>query len=95
MVEEHLALRGIRAPRVLEAFRAIAREEFLPREISRHAYIDAPLPIGEGQTISQPFIVAYTVEALSLRGTERVLDGSWRSADGWSFRWASSPRASG
>lgn len=74
MVEAHLARRGIEDPRILEAFRRVPREEFIPAELREHAYDDAPLPIGRGQTISQPFIVALTVEALGLRGDERVLE---------------------
>ena len=74
MVELHLARRGISDPRVLEAFRTVPREAFVPPELAEFAYRDAPLPIGEGQTISQPYIVALTVEALGLRADERVLE---------------------
>src|SRR5882672_10380678 len=74
MVELQLAGRGISDPRVLEAFRTVPREAFLPQELAEFAYQDTPLPIGEGQTISQPYIVAVTVEALGLQGGERVLE---------------------
>ena len=74
MVDAHLARRGIADPRVLEAFRRVPREAFVPPELVEFAYDDTPLPIGDGQTISQPYIVALTVEALGLRGGERVLE---------------------
>jgi protein-L-isoaspartate(D-aspartate) O-methyltransferase len=74
MVEQHLARRGISGPRLLEAFREVPREAFVPDELAEFAYQDAPLPIGDGQTISQPYIVAVTVEALGLKGGERVLE---------------------
>jgi protein-L-isoaspartate(D-aspartate) O-methyltransferase len=74
MVEGHLAGRGISDPRVLEAFASVPREAFVPAGLAESAYRDAPLPIGEGQTISQPYIVALTTEALQLRGHERVLE---------------------
>ena len=74
MVSLQLEGRGIRAPRVLEAFRSVAREDFVPEELAEFAYEDSPLPIGTGQTISQPYIVALTAEALALRGGERVLE---------------------
>jgi protein-L-isoaspartate(D-aspartate) O-methyltransferase len=71
---EQLARRGIRNPAVLDAVRSIPREAFVPKALAEFAYDDAPLPIGEGQTISQPYIVALTLETLELRGGERVLD---------------------
>ena len=74
MVEAHLASRGISDERVLDAFRTIPREDFLPKDMAELAYRDSPLPIGDGQTISQPYIVAVTAEALGLRGEERVLE---------------------
>jgi protein-L-isoaspartate(D-aspartate) O-methyltransferase len=74
MVEVDLARQGISDARVLDAFRTVAREDFVPLDLAEFAYEDAPLPIGEGQTISQPYIVAVTAEALSLRGGERVLE---------------------
>jgi protein-L-isoaspartate(D-aspartate) O-methyltransferase len=74
MVDAHLARRGIADPRVLEAFRDVPREAFLPAELAESAYDDTPLPIGHEQTISQPYIVAFMAEALGLRGGERVLE---------------------
>ena len=74
MVELQLARRGISDPRVLDAFRSVPRESFVPEELAASAYRDAALPIGEEQTISQPYIVALTTQALRLRGGERVLD---------------------
>ena len=74
MVELQLARRGISDPRVKDAFRTVPREAFLPPNLAEFAYEDSPLPIGEGQTISQPYIVAVMVEALGLSGHERVLE---------------------
>src|SRR6202142_3283055 len=74
MVDLQLAGRGISNPRVLGAFRDVPREAFLPPELVEFADQDAPLPIGEGQTISQPYIVALTTEALGLEGRESVLE---------------------
>ncbi len=74
MVELQLAGRGISDPRVLDAFRRVPREAFLPEELAEFAYRDTPLPIAGKQTISQPYIVAVTVQALGLRGDERVLE---------------------
>ncbi len=74
MVADHLARRDIRDPRVLAAFGAVPRELFVPRELHAASYNDAPLPIGAGQTISQPYVVAITAQALELRGHERVLE---------------------
>lgn len=74
MIAEQLAHRGIRDERVLAAFASVPRELFVSDEQRDIAYADSPLPIGYGQTISQPFVVALTVEALALRGDERVLE---------------------
>lgn len=74
MVEEQLRLRGIANERVLAAMRAVPRELFVPDELRDRAYDDAALPIGEGQTISQPYMVARICEELDLHGGERVLD---------------------
>jgi len=74
MVEQHLEKRGIADRRVLEAFRVVPREAFVPENLQEFAYQDAPLPLSEGQTISQPYIVAVTVAALRLKGHERVLE---------------------
>ncbi len=70
----HLAGRGIRDPRVLEAVERLPRSLFVPRLLRAVADVDAALPIGHGQTISQPFVVAVMTEALALAGTEKVLE---------------------
>lgn len=74
MVEDQLERRGIADPRVLEAMATVPREAFVERDLQTDAYVDGPLPIGEGQTISQPYIVALMIEALQLDGGERVLE---------------------
>jgi len=74
MVEEQLARRDIHDGRVLEAMDRVPREEFVPEELRKRAYDDAALPIGSGQTISQPAMVALICELLALEGSERVLD---------------------
>ena len=74
MVRTQLEARGIRDPRVLAAMQKIPRHCFLPPDLSHRAYEDAPVPIGQGQTLSQPFIVAFMSEKLELRGDERVLE---------------------
>ena len=74
MVKHHIESRGVRSPLVLEAMGTVPREEFLPSHLREYAYEDTPLPIGEEQTISQPYIVAFMTEALGLSGGERVLE---------------------
>ena len=74
MVVEHLARRGISAPAVLEAFREVPREAFVAPGDAAHAYDDAPLEIGHGQTISQPYVVALMAELLHLTAGERLLE---------------------
>ncbi|MBU5638801.1 protein-L-isoaspartate(D-aspartate) O-methyltransferase [Geomonas sp. Red69] len=74
MLSLHLVGRGIRDAAVLRAMREVPRESFLPAGLELLAYEDGPLPIQEGQTISQPYIVAYMIEALELQGTEKVLE---------------------
>ena len=74
MVERQLRGRDIEDERVLEAMGRVPREPFVPEAERRRAYADAALPIGHGQTISQPYMVARIVESLSLRPGERVLD---------------------
>lgn len=74
MVAEQLEGRGIRDPRVLEAMRTVPRDRFISPELREHAYDDGPLPIGEEQTISQPYMVALTCEVAQLTGAERVLE---------------------
>lgn len=69
-----IASRGVRDKRVLNAMRKIPRHSFVPSHMRLIAYRDSPLPIGEGQTISQPYIVAYMTEALSLKVSDRVLE---------------------
>jgi protein-L-isoaspartate(D-aspartate) O-methyltransferase len=66
--------RGIQDERVLAAMRAVPRHEFVPTEVRAEAYADRPLPIGHGQTISQPFIVAFMTEQLRPQATDRVLE---------------------
>jgi protein-L-isoaspartate(D-aspartate) O-methyltransferase len=74
MVEWQLRRRGIRDERVLDAMAAVPRELFVPERYRRRSYADSALPIGHGQTISQPWIVAAICEALALQGPERVLE---------------------
>ena len=74
MVMRQLAGRGVRDQRVLAAMRWAPREWFLPPHLARDAYNDAPLPIGSGQTISQPFVVALMTERLGPRRTHRILE---------------------
>lgn len=74
MVEEQLIFRGIKNQRVLDAFYIIERHKFIPEELRASAYADFPVPIGEGQTISQPYIVALMTECLALTGEEKVLE---------------------
>jgi protein-L-isoaspartate(D-aspartate) O-methyltransferase len=74
MVARQIRDRGIRSERVLEAMGTVPRHLFVPMDVIRRAYADEPLPIGEGQTISQPFMVAAMAEALLLEGSERVLE---------------------
>jgi protein-L-isoaspartate(D-aspartate) O-methyltransferase len=74
MVSEQLVDRGIGDERVLEAMLQVPREEFVPPDLRDYAYADSPLPIGSGQTISQPFTVAYMLQALHLNGTDSVLE---------------------
>lgn len=74
MVEQQLRRRGIVDERVLQAMAAVPREEFVSEPMREHAYEDRPLPIGFGQTISQPLTVAFQCQALQLQGDERVLE---------------------
>jgi protein-L-isoaspartate(D-aspartate) O-methyltransferase len=74
MVLEQLERRGIKDPRVLEAMRTVPRHRFLPAELHDHAYDDGPLPIGDSQTISQPYMVALMSEVAELTGGEKVLE---------------------
>jgi protein-L-isoaspartate(D-aspartate) O-methyltransferase len=74
MVEEQIVARGVRDPAVLHAMRTVPRERFIGERQARLAYQDHALPIGEGQTISQPYVVAVMTEAVQLRPTDRVLE---------------------
>lgn len=71
---EHIAGMGVQDPLVLEAMRKVPRHEFVPETLRDFAYADRPLPIGERQTISQPYIVAFMSEALRLKPSDRVLE---------------------
>jgi protein-L-isoaspartate(D-aspartate) O-methyltransferase len=74
MVENQIQARGVSNQRVLAAMREVPRHKFVPKTQVRYAYDDTPLPIGYGQTISQPYIVAYMTEMLELKENERVLE---------------------
>jgi len=74
MVDNAIFARGVRSELVLHAMHSVPRERFLPAHLREFAYDDAPLPIEEGQTISQPYIVAFMTEALALHGGEKVLE---------------------
>ena len=74
MVDEQIVGRGVTDERVLAVMRKIPRQEFLPEAIRGMAYTDNALPLGEGQTMSQPYMVALMTESLRLKGTERVLE---------------------
>ncbi|NIP59711.1 MAG: protein-L-isoaspartate(D-aspartate) O-methyltransferase [Gemmatimonadetes bacterium] len=74
MVRTQLAARDITDPRVLEAMEAVPRHEFVPAEFRERAYDDRPLPIGQGQTISQPYIVAFMTQVADVEPEEKVLE---------------------
>jgi hypothetical protein len=74
MVDRQIRQRGVTDQDVLEAMERVARHEFVPEEYRSQAYADRPLPIGYGQTISQPYIVALMTELLELKNTDRVLE---------------------
>ena len=74
MVETQIKTRGVKEPRVLTALLKVERHLFVPKDLYPNAYSDQPLPIGEGQTISQPYIVALMTELLELKGGEKVLE---------------------
>lgn len=74
MVEEQLRRRGISDTRVLAAMEEVPREAFVPESLQHNAYVDGALPLSHGQTISQPLMVAMSLEALKLRGDETVLE---------------------
>lgn len=74
MVEDQIRRRGVRNRAVLDALLSVPRELFLPEDLRAHAYDDAPVPIDGGQTISQPYIVAYMTDALCVSSTDSVLE---------------------
>ncbi len=74
MVQDQIVSRGVRSPQVLQAMRQVPREAFVDAEQRHLAYEDNPLPIGEHQTLSQPYVVALMTEALHLRDSDRVLE---------------------
>lgn len=74
MIKTQILRRGIQNPRLLEALEKVPRHIFVPHRLEDRAYNDEPLPIGMNQTISQPFIVAYMIEQLHLKGDEKVLE---------------------
>lgn len=74
MVETQIKARGVKDPRVLAAMLKVERHLFVPKDLHPTAYSDQPLPIGEGQTISQPYIVALMTELLDLKGDDKVLE---------------------
>lgn len=74
MVESQIKARGVKDEAVLEVMRKVPRHKFVSKNMKSYAYNDEPLSIGEGQTISQPYIVAYMTEVLQLRGDEKVLE---------------------
>jgi protein-L-isoaspartate(D-aspartate) O-methyltransferase len=74
MVEYQIETRGVKDQNVLNAMRKVPRHEFVPNHLKKYAYADEPLPIGEDQTISQPYIVAYMTEQLQLKKKDKVLE---------------------
>ena len=74
MVDEQIRARGVKDPAVLAAMESVPRESFVPEDYRDRAFADGPLPIGDGQTISQPFIVAWMIERLHLAPGDRVLE---------------------
>lgn len=74
MIDEQIRRRGVRDPALLEALTCVPREWFLPPNLRRFAYDDNPVPIGGGQTISQPFMVAYMTDKLAVSSSHRVLE---------------------
>jgi protein-L-isoaspartate(D-aspartate) O-methyltransferase len=74
MVADQIAARGVRDSRVLAAMRKVPRHEFVPAELAARAHHDSPLPIGHAQTISQPYIVAFTAQALAVAPGDRILE---------------------
>ena len=78
MLVKQLCARGIKDSRVLQAMGHVRREAFVPDHMQKDAYADRALPISSGQTISQPYIVAYMIEVLALQGNQKILEvGLW------------------
>jgi len=76
MVEEQIAARGVRDDAILAAMREVPREAFVPEEMTMYAHEDRPVPIGNGHTIPEPYVIAAAIEALQLEPTDRVLEMS-------------------
>ena len=74
MIDRQIAARGLDDPKLLAAFRAVPREEFISPDYGHYAYQDSPLPIESGQTISQPYIVALTIDAAGIGPADKVLE---------------------
>ena len=74
MVDQQIARRGVGDARLLAAMRDVPRDQFVPEELRAHAHDDMPLPLGAGQTISQPYIVAVMIEAAAIKPDDRVLE---------------------
>ena len=74
MITQQIMRRGVVTPRVIEAFRKVPRHLFVPEQFQSHSYNDHPLPIGEGQTISQPYMVALMTDLLYLSGEDKILE---------------------
>ncbi|MCF7927141.1 MAG: protein-L-isoaspartate(D-aspartate) O-methyltransferase [Candidatus Izimaplasma sp.] len=74
MINEQLIKRGIHDQKLIDAFKKVPREAFLEDDLKQYAYVDSPLTIGNNQTISQPYMVAYMSEALDLKNTDKVLE---------------------
>ena len=74
MVDQEIVAAGVKNPRVIDAMRSTPRHEFVPINERKNAYLDMALPIGEGQTISPPFIVAYMTETLDPQPDDKVLE---------------------
>lgn len=74
MVKHQIAVKGIKSKALLAALKTVPREKFVPANLKKFSYEDTPLPIGEGQTISQPYIVALMIETLNLKGGGKVLE---------------------
>lgn len=74
MIQDHLKRRGITSKKILDAFISVPRQWFVPEDNQCMSYADMPLPIGKGQTISQPFIIAFMMELAQLKSSDKVLD---------------------